>query len=169
MPARTELAQLAPLQFGFRDIAISTFAAQGSTDGVAHLLAINSSGLLSCTGCAAPAANGPTGPFVPALGGGGQVSARRCAVAVEGPSTQRLSHVCVIAPDTGYVKHQVRRYDGTWSDLQNVPGPPGAIGMLATDVAVATCYDEEFTLVAVVDINQQVQVTLRQDTGQWTT
>jgi hypothetical protein len=47
-----------------------------------------------------------------------------------------------------------------------VPGPKGY--MMASEVAMATAYDQESTLVAVVDVNGKVQLTQRDVDGQWT-
>jgi hypothetical protein len=163
----SQLAPLAPLQLGFKDIAISTAAtADQSTDGVAQLLAIGGDGLLSHR-LRYVDGTWTNWAIVPSLNGGGQVAAKRCAIAVEGPHVGFLAQVCVIASDTTYLHHMVRLNNGLWTDLQKVPGRPNTSGMLAKEVAVATCYDQQYALVAVVDVNQRVQVTLRRPNGQW--
>jgi hypothetical protein len=65
---------------------------------------------------------------------------------------------------SGILEHLIRWDDGSWTDLSPVPGIGGSL----TDVAVASAYDQEVTLVAVIDLNLRVQLAQRGWDGSWT-
>jgi hypothetical protein len=102
---------------------------------------------------------------VPSANGTGNVVARRCAIAVEGPLAQHIAQVYVISSQGNQLQHLLRFPDGDWGDLEPVPGNAEGSAMYANEVAVATAYNKECTLVGVVDPNQRVQLNQRDAYG----
>jgi tryptophan 2-monooxygenase len=160
------LAPLPQQVQGVQDIAISTGASSDqSADGVAQALVVSPPNGALEHRLRREDGSWTDWGFVPD-GQGGAIYARRCAIAVEGPASNHAAQVCVITGQDMYLRHLIRWSDGSWTKLGVVPGPKGY--MMASEVAMATAYDQESTLVAVVDVNGKVQLTQRDVDGQWT-
>jgi hypothetical protein len=152
---------------GVRDIAISTtMSSDQPKDGVAHVLvAAENAELLHRL--RQPDGSWTDWGVVPD-GHGGAIYARRCAIAtaIQGKDIDDRAQVCVITRDDRHLQHLVRYSNGTWSDASDVAGPGGG-PMTVNEVAVASAYTQDYTLVAVVDLNFRVQLIQRNHNGGW--
>ena len=99
---------------------------------------------------------------------GAYFQAKRCAMAVGGPTTKFNLQIAYIRPDS-QLWLTTRDADGIVQTPKPAPGPPSWDMLLASEVAIATAYDDstETTLVAAIDINGKVWIIRRTLSNTW--